>query len=253
MDSDAGHHLDTLDADIETIHLFIHGILQFCASEFCLPHYSPKPRQPALKQLTHIQSQLDDVLQNLHMCPSVYIIHGLPVVKSVTFDRTLKTSNRSVVSKCNNPFSSSEARVERFVNSNSNWYHLGIPFRNPQPFAAYQTTFLSFSGHPGDVVSVRFTRSRVARNRHEFPIPIASNMPISSTGQLCFDVQMPRPLTGNEHGMLLFEAADPSTGMVTGHHCADVVMVNDDDAKSEDHPAMCARKNDTLIPMPDEW
>ncbi|KAK7434195.1 hypothetical protein VKT23_020325 [Stygiomarasmius scandens] len=119
----------------------------------------------------------------------------------------------------------------------------GIPFRNPQPFAAYQTTFLSFSGHPGDL----------AHSRHEFPIPIASNVPISPTGQLCFDVQMPPPLTEKEHGMFLFEAADPSTGMVTGYHCADVFMVNDDDVKSEDHPAMCAKNNDTLIPMPDEW
>jgi len=34
--------------------------------------------------------------------------------------------------------------------------------------------------------------------------------------------------------------------------CVDVYMVDDDDAKSEDHPAMCARNNDTLIPMPDE-
>ncbi|KAK7435799.1 hypothetical protein VKT23_019497 [Stygiomarasmius scandens] len=128
----------------------------------------------------------------------------------------------------------------------------GVPFRNPQPFAAYQTTFLSFSGHPGDLVSVRYTRSRTAHNRHEFPISIASNVPISPTGQLCFDIQMSTPLVEKEHGIFLFEAVDPSTGMIAGYHCVDVYMVDDDDAKSEDHPAMCARNNDTLIPMPDE-
>ncbi|KAF5352094.1 hypothetical protein D9758_009380 [Tetrapyrgos nigripes] len=129
----------------------------------------------------------------------------------------------------------------------------GIPIRNPQRFAAYQTTFFSFSGHPGDLVTVRYGRTRVARNRDAFPITIASNVPISPTGQLCFDVQMPIPLKENEHGMFLFEAIDPGTSKIADYHCLDVYMVDNDDAKSEDHPAMCARNNDSLIPMPDEW
>ncbi|KAF5364818.1 hypothetical protein D9758_009370 [Tetrapyrgos nigripes] len=93
-------------------------------------------------------------------------------------------------------------------------------------------------------------------SRDAFPNTVASNVPISPTGQLCFDIKMPSiSLKEKEFGMFLFEVTDPETGEVTGYHCSDVYMANDDDAKSEDHPAMCARNNDTLIPMPpeDEW
>jgi len=128
----------------------------------------------------------------------------------------------------------------------------GIPKHNPQRFSGFKPTFLSFSGNAGDLVTVRYTRSRVPRSREDFIFLIASDVPISPSGQLCFDIQMPTPLQTSEYGVFLFEARDPVSGRVMKYYCSDVKLV-DKESLAVDHPAMCAANNETLIPMPDEF
>ncbi|THH18326.1 hypothetical protein EW146_g2625 [Bondarzewia mesenterica] len=126
---------------------------------------------------------------------------------------------------------------------------------NPQPFAGYKPTFLSFSGHVGDLVSVRYTRKRVPRSAADFTIEIAHDVPIAPSGQLCLDdVQMPRPTSQSspEYGVLLFEARDPVTKELVKYYCSDVKLMDEEDY-AKDYPAMCARNNETLVPMPEEW
>lgn len=69
-------------------------------------------------------------------------------------------------------------------------------------------------------------------------------------------------------GVMYFEARDPKTGNVEHYvscssfsveelllmkvQCSDVKMT-DIEALPEEHPAMCAANNETLIPMPDEY
>ncbi|KAF0316969.1 hypothetical protein GQ607_015766 [Colletotrichum asianum] len=52
-----------------------------------------------------------------------------------------------------------------------------------------------------------------------------------------------------EMGVMYFEARDPQTGNVE-YHCSNIKMA-DMEALPEEHPAMCAAGNQTLIPMPD--
>ncbi|PPQ91130.1 hypothetical protein CVT25_013267 [Psilocybe cyanescens] len=127
----------------------------------------------------------------------------------------------------------------------------GDIIRNPQSFAGYSKTFLSFSGHAGDLVSVRYTTNRVPKNREEFNVKMVTQVPITPSGQLCIDIEMPTPVTNPQYGVLLFEAENPTDGKLTWF-CTDV-KVKDVEARGEDHPAMCARNNETLIPMPDEF
>ncbi|KAI0060044.1 hypothetical protein BV25DRAFT_1889207 [Artomyces pyxidatus] len=122
---------------------------------------------------------------------------------------------------------------------------------NPQGYSGYQPSFVSFSGNAGDLVSVRYARTRVPRSRDDFPIEIATDVPIAPSGQLCFDIEMPRPVSKPEYGTFLFEARDPASGAVD-YHCLDVKLL-DMEALAKDHPALCARNNETLIPMPDEF
>jgi hypothetical protein len=59
-------------------------------------------------------------------------------------------------------------------------------------------------------VSIHYTRNRVPRNPADFPIRIVEGVPISPSGHLCIDVQMPTPLSNPEYGVFLFEATDPT-------------------------------------------
>ncbi|KAF2278870.1 uncharacterized protein EI97DRAFT_431118 [Westerdykella ornata] len=122
---------------------------------------------------------------------------------------------------------------------------------NPGKYARRSRTFLSFSGHPGDIVTALYTRQRVPRKKDDFPLIILQDVPIQPSGQLCLNVTIPFETEENEMGVMYFEARDPSTGNVQ-HHCVDVKMV-DMEALPEEHPAMCAANNETLIPMPDEY
>ncbi|KAL0955845.1 hypothetical protein HGRIS_002047 [Hohenbuehelia grisea] len=123
---------------------------------------------------------------------------------------------------------------------------------NPQKFSGWQPTFVSFSGMAGDLVSVSYTRNRAPRSAADFPFHIATDVPIAPSGQLCFDVQLPEPAWDLEYGVLLFEARDPKTKELVGYHCSDIRLV-DEVALGSEHPAMCARNNETLIPMPKEF
>ncbi|KAF9002915.1 hypothetical protein BDQ17DRAFT_1390588 [Cyathus striatus] len=122
---------------------------------------------------------------------------------------------------------------------------------NPQRFAGYSMTFLSFSGNAGDLVSVKYTTNRVPRRREDFNISIVSEVPIAPSGQLCINIQMPTPSAEAEYGILLFEAVEPHSGDIS-HFCSDI-RLDDTVALAEEHPAMCAKNNETLIPMPEEF
>ncbi|PYI02571.1 hypothetical protein BO78DRAFT_422360 [Aspergillus sclerotiicarbonarius CBS 121057] len=122
---------------------------------------------------------------------------------------------------------------------------------NPQKYARRSRSFLSFSGHPGDLVTVLYTQDRVPSKREDFPYLILQDVPIQPSGQLCVNVTIPFQTQVNEMGVMYFEARDPMTGNVE-YHCSDVKMA-DIEALPEEHPAMCAANNETLIPMPDEF
>ncbi|TFK75153.1 hypothetical protein BDN72DRAFT_892502 [Pluteus cervinus] len=122
---------------------------------------------------------------------------------------------------------------------------------NAQEFSGRAATFASFSGMPGDLVSISYTPRRVPRKADDFTVKIIKDIPIPASGQLCFDqFQMPeRPMP--ENGVFLLEARDPKSTYYE-YFCADVVLVDIVETGAE-HPAMCARNNETLIPMPDEY
>ncbi|KAK1454604.1 hypothetical protein CABS01_10115 [Colletotrichum abscissum] len=122
---------------------------------------------------------------------------------------------------------------------------------NPQAYARSSRTFLSFSGHPGDLVTALYTRNRVPKKRDDFPHIILQDLPIQPSGQVCVNVTIPFETKLNEMGVMYFEAKDPATGKVQ-YFCTDVKMA-DTEALPEEHPAMCAAGNETLIPMPDEY
>ncbi|CEJ82062.1 hypothetical protein VHEMI02153 [[Torrubiella] hemipterigena] len=129
----------------------------------------------------------------------------------------------------------------------------GQILRNPQPYARSSRSFLSFSGHPGDLVTVLYTRHRVPRRRDDFSQTILQAVPIQPSGQLCVNVTIPFQTEINEMGVLYLEATNPKTGDVE-YHCSDIEFVDlGQEALPEDHPAMCAANNETIIPMPDEY
>ncbi|KAG9258582.1 uncharacterized protein F5Z01DRAFT_203016 [Emericellopsis atlantica] len=127
----------------------------------------------------------------------------------------------------------------------------GDIIHNPQKYDRNTRTFLSFSGHPGDIVTVLYTTNRVPRKRDDFSHLILQDVPIKPSGQLCLNVTIPFRTELDEMGVMYFEAKDPSTGK-TEYYCTDVQMT-DMEALPEEHPAMCAGNNETLIPMPDEF
>ncbi|KAL3291923.1 hypothetical protein RB213_006876 [Colletotrichum asianum] len=116
---------------------------------------------------------------------------------------------------------------------------------NPQRYAHRSRTFLSFSCHPGDLVTALYSRSRVPKDRDDFPHIILQD----PSGQLCVNVTIPFQTKVGEMGVMYFEARDPQTGNVE-YHCSNIKMA-DMEALPEEHPAMCAAGNQTLIPMPD--
>lgn len=85
---------------------------------------------------------------------------------------------------------------------------------NPGKYSRHSRTFLSFSGHPGDLVTALYTRHRVPRRRDDFPLSILQNVTIQPSGQLCLNVTIQFQTEENEIGVMYFEARDPSTGKV---------------------------------------
>ncbi|RKO93225.1 hypothetical protein BDK51DRAFT_17434 [Blyttiomyces helicus] len=127
----------------------------------------------------------------------------------------------------------------------------GDIIRNPQIYSGNDTTFLSFSGNSGDLVTVIYTSNRAPRSREDFTIPIVADVPIHPSGQLCFNVTMPAVSLFPQYGVFYFEARDPKTEEIE-YFCSDVKL-KDDIILAVEHPAMCAGNNETLIPMPDEY
>ncbi|KAJ6043165.1 uncharacterized protein N7446_001361 [Penicillium canescens] len=139
---------------------------------------------------------------------------------------------------------------------------------NPQRYSRHSRSFLAFSGHPRDLVTALYSRHRVPRKREDFPYIILKDVPIQPSGQLCVNVTIPFQIEVDEMGVIYFEARDPKTGNVEHYvsfsglqivelmlmqiWCSDVKMA-EMKALPEDHPAMCAANNETLIPMPDEY
>jgi hypothetical protein len=145
---------------------------------------------------------------------------------------------------------------------------VGEIIHGPQRYARSTRSFLSFSGHPGDLVTALYTQHRVPRQRDDFSSIILEDVPIQPSGQLCVNVTIPFQTKVDEIGVMFFEARDPSTGnveyyvsyssleavkyMLMQRQCSDVKMANIE-ALPEEHPAMCAANNETLIPMPLEY
>lgn len=88
----------------------------------------------------------------------------------------------------------------------------GEIIHNPQRYARSSRTFLSFSGHPGDLVTALYATNRVPRSKDDFPLTILQDVPIQQSGQLCVNVTIPFPTEVNEMGVMYFEARDPKTG-----------------------------------------
>lgn len=88
---------------------------------------------------------------------------------------------------------------------------------NPQRYPRASRAFLSFSGHPGDLVTALYTRHRVPRKRDDFPYGILRDVPIQPSGQLCVNVSIPFRTDVDEMGVMYFEARDPRTGDVQHH------------------------------------
>ena len=74
-------------------------------------------------------------------------------------------------------------------------------------------------------MSVRYTRSRSPHSREEFPLLLASDVPIQPSGQLCFDIRMPTPAKTPEYGVFLFEARDPISRAVTKYYVSTACRV----------------------------
>lgn len=89
--------------------------------------------------------------------------------------------------------------------------------RNPQLYARSSRSFLSFSGHPGDLVTVLYTRHRVPRGRDEFTDIIVKNVPIAPSGQLCVNITIQFQTKAGEMGVMYFEARNPKTGIPKYH------------------------------------
>lgn len=85
---------------------------------------------------------------------------------------------------------------------------------NPQEYARQSRSFLSFSGHPGDLVTALYAGHRVPRKRDDFPHVILQDVPIHPSGQLCVNVTIPFQTEVGEMGVMYFEARDPVTGDV---------------------------------------
>ncbi|KAK6085265.1 hypothetical protein SCUP515_01083 [Seiridium cupressi] len=131
------------------------------------------------------------------------------------------------------------------------WTRKGDIVHNPQAYARSSRTFLSFSSHPGDLVTALYTRNRVPKKRDDFHHVILQDVPITVSGQLCVNVTIPFQTNIDEMGVMYFEAKDPKNGHME-YYCTDVRMT-DIEAFPEEHPAMCAAHNETLIPMTDEY
>ncbi|XWW96451.1 hypothetical protein V2A60_004425 [Cordyceps javanica] len=152
-------------------------------------------------------------------------------------------------------------------------FHVQFPWmtRGPNPKTRPELDrYNPFCSYPGDLVTALYTKHRVPRKRDDFQHLIFKDVPIQPSGQLCVNVTIPFETVPGEIGVMYFEASDPKTGTVEYHvslflrpisqlkltqrQCSDVKMVNlGMDALPEDHLAMCAANNETLIPMPDEY
>ncbi|KAI4177609.1 MAG: hypothetical protein LQ346_007632 [Caloplaca aetnensis] len=97
--------------------------------------------------------------------------------------------------------------------------------RNPQRYTRHSRSFLSFSGHPGDLVTALYTRHRVPRKRDDFPHIILQDVPIQPSGQLCVNVTIPFKTELSEMGVMYFEARDPRTGDVE-HYVGRFGLIN---------------------------
>jgi hypothetical protein len=96
---------------------------------------------------------------------------------------------------------------------------------NPQKYTRNSRSFLSFSGHPGDLVTALYTGHRVPRKRDDFSHIILQDVPIQASGQLCVNVTIPFKTELGEMGVMYFEARDLRTGNVE-HHVSRSGLIN---------------------------
>jgi hypothetical protein len=96
---------------------------------------------------------------------------------------------------------------------------------NPQQYSRSSRSFLSFCGHPGDLVTALYTRNRAPRKKEDFSYTILQDVPIEPSGQLCVNVTIPFQTEVGEKGVMYFEATDPKTGNVE-HYVSCVHLAN---------------------------
>ena len=78
-------------------------------------------------------------------------------------------------------------------------------------------------------MSVRYSRSRVPRSFYDFPHSIATDVPIAPSGQLCFDVTMPRPEDDEpEFGVLLVQVRQPGVDIAHSEYQVRFIVIGDD-------------------------
>jgi hypothetical protein len=94
---------------------------------------------------------------------------------------------------------------------------LGEIVMSPQRYPRESRGFLSFSGHPGDLVTVLYTQDRVPRSKADFTQSLLQNLEIQASGQVCVNMTIPFTTKPNEFGVMYFEARDPNTGNVVHH------------------------------------
>ncbi|KAF4124342.1 hypothetical protein GMORB2_5008 [Geosmithia morbida] len=102
-----------------------------------------------------------------------------------------------------------------------------IPFcgeiaHSPQRYARGSRTFLSFSGHPEELVTVLYTRNRVPKKKADFSQTILKDVPIQPSGQLCVNITIPFQTEVNEMGVMYFEARDTKTDSV--QYCVSYIV-----------------------------
>lgn len=154
-----------------------------------------------------------------HTLASTSNIHGQLAVQTPKLGPRSINTTPSVVRYP--PISPSTSRNSINNNSSSKLRRQpkGKILDNPTEFSHSFRTFLSFSGHPGDLITALYTPQRVPKQREDFPHIILQEIPIQPSGQLCVNVTLqPFDTHIGDMGVMYFEARDPRTGVVVEYH-----------------------------------
>jgi hypothetical protein len=85
----------------------------------------------------------------------------------------------------------------------------GSAITRPKTFAAYGTTFASVSGNVDDLVTIKYSTDPHPTCEEDFPHTIVKDIPISQSGQLCLEINVPRPTEVPEVRRTIFVCPSP--------------------------------------------